>query len=165
LAPAITLEARNFSRSYQTGTLLLVAGGTRWAGFATKARSCTRLASGRMLLVADVSESSYVRRAMRVRLWVVWSSLGALSCGDNVVIARELAVQALSSEVADAGSDAGNHESGVPHESSEGRSATSTTRPSSKQTAHPVEDPHHASNSPTENSDGGSYANSGTGHH
>lgn len=101
---------------------------------------------------------------MHVRLWVVLSSLAAASCGDSVVIARELVVQAVSAERADAGADAGNHVFGVPHGSSDGHppSSAHTAVPSgAKSSVHPVEPPHRSSTSTsipvTESSDGGSH--------
>jgi hypothetical protein len=122
------------------------------------------ISDGRTLAVAEVSHSSYGRGGMHVRLWVVLSSLGAASCGDSVVIARELVVQAISVERADAGADAGDHVLGVPHGSSEGHPPSSAHPPTSsgpKPSGHPVvEPPRHSSASTSipviESVDGGS---------
>lgn len=121
------------------------------------------IARARTLAVAEVSHSGYGPMAMRVRLWAVLSSLGAVSCGDSVIIARELAVQALSADGRDAGADAGDHVLGVPHGSSEGHSPVNTHLPPPsppKPSVHPVEVPHRSSStsiSPSESTDGGSH--------
>jgi hypothetical protein len=109
-----------------------------------------------------------------VRLWVVLSSLGAASCGDSVVIARELVAQeVVSAERFDAGPDAGSHVPGVFHGGSDGHPPSNAHLPppsSSKPSVHPLDPPHHSSSSTsssstsssstsvpgTESSDGGS---------